>query len=99
MKKENTSVDFRLQKIDDPRKYFLEEINHNQFVSKETFNYIEHLLILTSTVTGCISIFAFSYLVDIAAEITSSAIELQISVSKTGIKKFKSIIKRKRKNT
>ena len=38
-------------------------------------NYIEHLLILVSTITGCLSISAFAYLVGIPVGITSSAVE------------------------
>ena len=34
-------------------------------------NYIEHLFILISTVTGCVSISAFAYLVDIPVGSTS----------------------------
>ena len=34
-------------------------------------NYIEHLFILISAVTGCVSISAFAYLVDISVASTS----------------------------
>ena len=37
------------------------------------FNYVEHLLILVSTVTGCVSIFAFVLLVCVPVGIPSSA--------------------------
>ena len=40
-------------------------------------NYIEHLLILIFTVTGCVSISAFAFLVGIPIGITSSAIGLK----------------------
>ena len=43
-----------------------------------TLTYIEHFLILASTITGCVSISAFLSLVDILVEITSSAIGLNI---------------------
>ena len=65
-------------------------------VSK-TLNYIEHVLILTSTITGCISISAFASLLGIPIGITSSAIGLKICAITAGIKKYKSIIKKKRK--
>ena len=45
-------------------------------------NYIEHLLILVSTVTGCVSIFAFASLVGIPVDITSSAVGLKICTIK-----------------
>ena len=57
-----------------------------------TLNYIEHFLILGSTITGCVSIFAFSSLVGIPVGITSSTIGLKICAIITGIKKYKSII-------
>ena len=49
-------------------------------------NYIEHLLILISTVTRCISIYAFASLVGIPIGITSSAIGLKICLITAGIK-------------
>ena len=52
-------------------------------------NYIDHSLIVISTITGCVSISAFASLVDIPIRITSFAIELEISVIATGIKKYK----------
>ena len=61
-------------------------------------NYIENLLILISTVTGCASISDFGSLVGIPVGITSSAIGLKICVIIAGIKKYKSIIKKKKKH-
>ena len=65
-------------------------------VSK-TLTYIEHFLILASTITGCVSISAFLSLVDILVEITSSAIGLNIWAIIAGIEKFKLKIKKKKK--
>ena len=62
-------------------------------------NYIEHLIILTSTVTGCISILAFASLVVIHTGFKSSAIGLTFFAIIVGIKKHKSVIKKKRKTT
>ena len=53
-------------------------------------NYTEHLLILISTVTGCVFISAFASLVGIS-------IIVGICVIIVGIKKYKSIIKKKKK--
>ena len=58
-----------------------------------TINYIEHFLISASTITGCISISAFTSMLVIPIEITSSAIGLKIRAITVGIKKYKSIIK------
>ena len=63
--------------------------------SKKTQNYIEHLLIFATTITGCISISAFASLLGIPIGITSSAIGLNICPITAGIKKYKSIIKKK----
>ena len=60
-------------------------------------NYIKHFLILASTITGCISVSAFACLVGIPKGITSSAKGLQICAITAGIKKYKSIIKKKEK--
>ena len=61
-----------------------------------TLNYIEYFPILASTVTGCISISAFASLVGIPIGIASSAIGLKICAITAGIKKYKSIIKKKK---
>ena len=62
-----------------------------------TLNYIEHFLILASTITGCISISAFASLIGIPIGITSSAIGLKICAITAGIKKYTSKIKKKKK--
>ena len=61
-------------------------------------NYIEQFLILVSTFTGCISISAFASLIGIAIGTTSSLIGLKICATTAGVKKYKSIIKKKKKN-
>ena len=60
-------------------------------------NCIEHLLILISTITGCVSTSAFASVVVIPIEITSSVIGLKICAITAGIKKHKSIIKKKKR--
>ena len=60
-------------------------------------NYIEHLLILVSTVSGCVSISAFAYVVGILLGITSSAVELKICLITAGIKRCRSIIQKKKR--
>ena len=104
MSEENLTQEFRLKNIDEIRNYLIEEINQNELMSKKhknvyrTLNYIEHFLILISTVNGCVSISAFASLVGIPIGITSSAIGLKLCVITIGIKNFKSIIKKKKKN-
>ena len=60
-------------------------------------NYVEHLLILASTIVGYVSISAFASLVDIPVGITSSAVGINICAITAGIKKHKSVIKKKKK--
>ena len=75
---EEASLEFRLRKINEIRNQLLDEIKHNGLMGdkyKKTcryLNYVEHLLILISTITGCVSIYAFGSLVDILVGITSS---------------------------
>ena len=102
IKKENKSLEFRFKKLDETRNYFLEEIKHELISRKhkkmcKTLNYVEHLLILASTIIGCVSISAFVSLDGIPEGITSPAVGLKIFVITAGIKKHKSIIKKKRK--
>ena len=59
-----------------------------------TVNYIDHFLILACTITGCISVSAFTCFIGIPIEITSFAIGLKVCVITAGIKKYKSIIQR-----
>ena len=53
------------------------------------YDYIEHFLILASTIAGCISISTFTSLVGITIGITSSEMELKICARKLIIKKKK----------
>ena len=103
MSEENISQIFKLKNIDQTRSYLIEEINRNELMCKKnkkawtTLNYIEHFLILASTVIGSTSISAFAFLVFIPIGITSSAIGLEFCAITSGIKKYQSIIKKKKK--
>ena len=61
-------------------------------------NHIDHLLSKVSTITGCVSIFAFASLVGIPIGTTSSAIGLKICLITSGIKQYKLITKKKKKH-
>ena len=56
----------------DKTRNFLEEMEQNESMSREhkkvctTLNYIEHFLILTSPITGCISVSDFAFLLNIS---------------------------------
>ena len=80
MSKENISQEFNLKNIDETKKYLIEEIDQQGFMSNEhkevctMLNYIEHFLILASAVTGCISISAFPSLLGVPIGVMSSTI-------------------------
>ena len=100
---ETMNQEFRLKKIDEIRNYLIEEINRNELLSKKhenvfrVFNYTDQSLIVISTITGCVSISAFASLVGIPIGITSSTIGFKICVITAGIKRYKSINKKKKK--
>ena len=89
--------------MSEARNYLIQEINKNEMMSKKhekgcaTLNYIKHLLILASLVTGFVSISVFAYLVGIPVGIASFAAGLKISAKTAGSKKYLSRIKKKRK--
>ena len=58
---------------------------------------MKHFFVLASTVTGCVSIFAFASLFGVSVGTTSSAIGLKICAIAAGIKKYKSIINKENK--
>ena len=74
-------------------------MSNKKWVQKvcKVLNYIEHLLILVFTVTGYLSISYFASLAGITIGITSSAIGLKAYVITSGMKKYNSIIKKKKK--
>ena len=84
MGEENINQKFRVEDIDEEKKYFIEEIEPHELTSKKhekvctTLIYIEHFLILASAVTECVSISAFTSLVGIPIGIPISVAGLQI---------------------
>ena len=96
--------EFRLKKIDEIINYLIEEISQNELMSKKhektckILKYIEHLLVIISTITRCVFISAFASLVRISIAVTSSAIEVKICVITTVIKKYKCINKKKKES-
>ena len=61
-------------------------------------NYDKHLLILASVVAGCVSIFGFASLVCPPVGNVISALGIKICAITAGVKKYKSIIKKKKKH-
>ena len=92
-----------MKKIDGIKNYLIEEINQNELMSAKdkrvcrVLNYIKNTLIAIFTITCCVPISVFLFLVGIPMGIVSSTIGLKISVITAGSKKYKSIIKEKRK--
>ena len=76
------------------RNYSNEELNQNKLMNKKYKNvcrvliYIDHLLIIISTITGWVSISAFSSLVGVSIEITSSALGLKTCAITADIKRY-----------
>ena len=93
-----------LEKIGETRNYLLEEIKHNDLMSERRkttckyLNYVEHLLILTATVTGCILRFEFTSLVCVPVGLTSSAVGLKTcAITARKRKTYKWFNKKKKK--
>ena len=95
MVEENISQEIRLKSIDETRNYFLQKIKQNELMSRKrkevctTLNYIELFLLLASTITAS--------LLGIPIGIPSFTLGLKICAIAAGIKKHKSIIKKKKK--
>ena len=104
MVEENTNQYFRLKNIV-KKNCFFKEIKQNKLMSKKhkkvytILNYFEHSVMFASTITGFISISAFARLIAIARGITSSAIGSKICAIIAGIIKYKSFIKKRKRNT
>ena len=75
-----------MKNIDETKNYFTEEIHQNESMSKKhkmvcnILNYINHLFILATTVTGCVSISAFASLAGIPVGIASSEVGIKIYI-------------------
>ena len=73
------------------KNYLIEEINQNELISEKhkmictTLNYIEHFLVVASTITGYVSISAFASLIGITMQIESSVIKINICTKTPGI--------------
>ena len=86
MADDNISQEFRSKEIYKTRNYFIEKIKQNELISKMQkqvwwiWNYSEHLLTLTSRVTGCVSISALTFLVGISVDIPHFSISIKISI-------------------
>ena len=97
------SLELRLKKNIETKNYLLDETKYYDLMNEKYkkackyLNYVEHLLILVSTVTGCVSTSAFASLVCVPVGITSFAVGIKICAITTGNKMHKLIIKKKQK--
>ena len=79
-------------------------VDENELMTKQhervctILNYIERFLFIASAITGCVSISSFASLLGIPIGITSSVIVVMICAITAGIKKRKSVIKKKKKH-
>ena len=97
MTEKNISQKVKFKNIDETRDYLIEEMKQNELISKKhkkvckVLNYVEHLVILVSTVTESISISAFASLVGIPIGTASSTVEMEMraTTEKRKIKKKK----------
>ena len=103
MGKENISQEFRLKNRKEINNYSMKETDQNKLVSKDhkkfsaILNCINHLFILASAITGCVSLSNFTCLVSISVGITFSAKGLKICAMNSGIKKYQLISMKKKK--
>ena len=98
MAEENIRQEFRLKNIDETRNYSLKKNRakwNDEWKRKKGFTTLNY--VLATTITGRISISAFTSMLGIPIGIKSSVIGLKICSITAGIKKFKSIIKKKKK--
>ena len=95
---------FRLNKINEIKNYFFDEIRKREFMSKRTskyvasFDYFNKSLTVVSVTTGSISIASFATFIGVPVGMVSASFSLAFSIS-TGI--IKNILKQQeiRKNT
>ena len=91
LKTNMVSVNFNLKKIDETRNYILEEIKHNDLMSRKrkimcrALNYFEYFLVFISVVSG------------VAVGFASSVEGFNICAVTAGIKTYEPIINKRRK--
>ena len=102
---EDICQEFRSKETKEINNYFIKDIDQKELLSVKnkkvctTLSYMEHLLTLAFADTICTSISAFASLIDISKGIMSSTIGSNIWAIIAKIKKYKSIIKKKKKRS
>ena len=104
MGEENVSQKLTLKNLDKTRRYFDQETEDNELMSKKpkkvctNLSLIGQFLILASTITRYVSVFHFASSVGIPIGMTGFTVGLKIFAITAVIKKYKSIIKKKRRS-
>ena len=101
----NTSNDqqFRLNKIDEIKDYFIAEIKEREIMSKNhskyiaSFEYFDKSLIVLSVATGSISIASFATVVGAPVGMMSASCSLAFSITTGFVKKFLKTTRNKKK--
>ena len=96
---------FRLNKINEIKDYFIAEIKERELMSKRlskyiaSFDYFDKSLIVLSVTTGSISIASFATVIGAPVEMMSASCSLAFSISTGFVKKLlKTIINKKEKH-
>ena len=95
--------DFRLNKINEIKDYFIEGIKERELMSKNlskyiaSFEYLDKSLIVLSVATGSISIASFATVIGAPAGIIGASCGLTFSITSGFVKKFLKTIRNKKK--
>ena len=100
----NNRQQFRLNKINEIKDYFVAEIKERELMSKRfskyiiSFDYFDKLLIILSVTNGSISIASFTTVIEALIGITSVSFSLAFSISTRIMKKLlKTTMNKKKK--
>ena len=94
---------FRLNKINEIKDYFIAEIRERELMSKNlskyiaSFDYLDNSFIVLSVATGSISIASFARVIGAPVGIMSASCSLAFSIITGFVKKFLQIIRNKQK--
>ena len=94
---------FRLNKINEIKDYFIAEIRERELMSKNlskyiaSFEYLDKSLIVLSVATGSISIASFATAIGAPVGIMSASCSLAFSITTGFVKKFLKAIRNKKK--
>ena len=95
--------DFRLNKINEIKDYFIEGIKERELMSKNlskyvaSFEYFDKSLIVLSVATGSISIASFATVIGAPVGMMSASFSLAFSITTGFVKKFLKTIRNKKK--